>query len=218
MTTSDALRRVPFHALLHSLRHFSRISALVAILCWPLLGEAQDASEESAAVHPIVGTWTINEQLSDDPDEQVEAAIIAAGGRVERRWFGRKEKGRYRGGPEEHELYDRISYDEVLRIDYDEPEFWFGYADGYQRVFHMDGRTQVIGANDHYSNGAQDFSFGDWEEDTLIVEARPRDGGFTMETYTLEANNTRLRVELRIKPGNFGAPIRMTRVYDRQPD
>lgn len=185
----------------------------------PLQAFAQPQSETAVEVaHPLVGTWVINEELSDDPDERVEAAIEAAGGRVERRWFGREEKGRYRGGPEEHELYDRISYDEVLRIDYDEPEFWFGYEDGYQRVFHTDGRTQVVGANDHYSNGARDFSFAAWEGETLLVEARPRDGGFTLETYTLEANNTRLKVELEIKPGNFGAPIMMTRIYDRQPD
>lgn len=204
-------------------RPFSMLAAMVLLVSvqsvTPLQAFAQPQSETVAEVaHPLVGTWVINEELSDDPDEQVEAAILAAGGRVERRWFGREEKGRYRGGPEEHELYDRISYDEVLRIDYDEPEFWFGYEDGYQRVFHTDGRTQVVGANDHYSNGARDFSFAAWEGETLLVEARPRDGGFTLETYTLEADNTRLKVELEIKPGNFGAPIMMTRIYDRQPD
>ncbi len=206
-----------------TLRDITRVSRLctltVIALCMSVQGFAQtEAGAATESINPIVGTWAINEELSDDSDERVEEAIVAAGDRVERRWFGRNEKGRHRGGPEEHELYDRISYDEVLRIDYDPPELWFGYADGYQRIFHTDGRTLVIGANDHYSNGAQDFSFGDWEEGALIVEARPRDGGFTLETYTLEENNTRLRVELEIKPGNFGAPIRMTRVYDRQPD
>lgn len=169
-----------------------------------------------AQEHPLVGNWVINEELSDDPDEAVEAAIIEAGGRVQRKWFGREEKERYRGGPAEQELYDRITYDPILRIDYTEPEFWFGYADGYQRIFHSDGRTRSIGANDHYSSGGEDFSFAAWEGETLIVEARPRDGGFTIETYTLEENNTRLRVELEIRPENFGATIRLVRVYERQ--
>lgn len=172
----------------------------------------------TATPHPLVGTWKINETLSDDTDEQVEAAIIRAGGKVQRKWFGRKEKERYRGGPEEQELYDRISYDMVLRIDYDEPEFWFGYADGYQRVFHTDGRKRVVGANDLYTNGSKDFSFANWEGDALIVEARPRDGGFTMETYTLQANNSQLRVVMQLTPLNFGATVRLVRVYDRQPD
>lgn len=169
-----------------------------------------------AQEHPLVGSWRINEELSDDPDEAVEAAIIEAGGRVQRKWFGREEKERYRGGPAEQELYDRITYDPILRIDYTEPEFWFGYADGYQRVFHSDGRTRSVGANDHYNSGGEDFSFAAWEGETLIVEARPRDGGFTLETYTLEENNTRLRVALEIRPENFGATIKLVRVYDRQ--
>lgn len=185
----------------------------VLLVCFSVSGLAASASP-----HPMVGTWKINEELSDDTDEQVEAAIIRGGGKVQRKWFGRKEKERYRGGPEEQELYDRISYDAVLRIDYDDPEFWFGYADGYQRVFHSDGRKRVVGANDLYANGSKDFSFADWEGETLIVEARPRDGGFTMETYTLQADNTQLRVEMQLKPFSFGSTVRLVRVYDRQPD
>ena len=50
----------------------------------------------------------------------------------------------------------------------------------------------------------------------LVVEGRPRDGGFTMETYTLVEGGTRLRVDLEIRPLSFGATIRMVRVYDRQ--
>lgn len=198
--------------------------SLTARLCTPLrallmlvvLAGVIGAVPLHAQEHPLVGSWVINEELSDDPDEAVEAAIIEAGGRVQRKWFGREEKERYRGGPAEQELYDRITYDPILRIDYTEPEFWFGYADGYQRVFHSDGRTRSIGANDHYSSGGEDFSFAAWEGETLIVEARPRDGGFTIETYTLEENNTRLRVALEIRPENFGATIRLVRVYDRQ--
>ncbi len=189
------------------------VSALLMLL---VLAGVCGTGAVHAQEHPLVGSWVINEELSDDPDEAVEAAIIEAGGRVQRKWFGREEKERYRGGPAEQELYDRITYDPILRIDYTEPEFWFGYADGYQRVFHSDGRTRSVGANDHYNSGGEDFSFAAWEGETLIVEARPRDGGFTLETYTLEENNTRLRVALEIRPENFGATIRLVRVYDRQ--
>ncbi len=201
-------------------RHMTRIRKSGVLLVGALLIVcfAATVSAEATAPHLMVGTWKINEALSDDTDEQVEAAIIKAGGKVQRKWFGRKEKERYRGGPEEQELYDRISYDTVLRIDYDEPEFWFGYADGYQRVFHTDGRKRVVGANDLYTNGSKDFSFANWENDALIVEARPRDGGFTMETYTLQANNSQLRVEMQLKPLNFGSTVRLVRIYDRQPD
>lgn len=171
---------------------------------------------QEAPVHPIVGSWRINEELSEDTDEAVEAAIVKAGGKVSRNWFRKKEKERYRGGPEEQELYDRISYDNILRIDYTEPEFWFGYADGYQRVFHTDGRTRSVGASDHYANGGKDFAIAQWEGETLYVEGRPRDGGFTLESYTVEADGTRLRAELELKPANFGAAVKVVRIYERQ--
>lgn len=181
-----------------------------------LLLSAGLACGQEAVMHPIVGNWQINWELSDDPDEAVEAAIKKAGGKVANSWFKKKERGRYRGGPEEQELYDRLSYDEVLRIDYDEPEFWFGYADGFQRVFHTDGRTRSVEASDHYENGGKDFSIAEWEGEILYVEGRPRDGGFTLETYTVEADGARLRVELELKPANFGAAVTMVRIYDRQ--
>ena len=165
----------------------------------------------------IIGTWLINEELSDDTDDMVGEAIEAGGGRDSRGFFNRKEDF-YRGGPPEHELYDRISYDDVLTIEYKEPEFLFSFEDDYSRVFHTDGRRRRIGANDFYSEGGQDWSSANWEGDALIVEARPRDGGFTIETYTLEANGSRLRVEMLIQPDSFNVPINLVRVFDRMKD
>ena len=185
-------------------------------LCLLMLCGAVGSYGQDAPVHPIVGNWLINEELSEDTDEAVEAAIIKAGGKVARSWFKKKEKGRYRGGPEEQELYDRISYDDVLRIDYTEPEFWFGYADGFQRIFHTDGRSRSVEASDHYANGGKDFAIAQWEGETLYVEGRPRDGGFTLESYTVEANGSRLRAELELKPANFGAAVKVVRIFDRQ--
>ncbi|MFT6400888.1 MAG: hypothetical protein ACJA2D_000193, partial [Pseudohongiellaceae bacterium] len=61
-----------------------------------------------AAVNPeaemLVGHWVINEELSDNTDKQVEAAIKEAGGKVKKRWFAKAEDDFYRGGPAEQEL------------------------------------------------------------------------------------------------------------------
>jgi hypothetical protein len=173
---------------------------------------AESAVSEFRAA--LAGHWVINERLSENTDDQVEAAIRRAGGKPPRRWFN-NNKEFFRGGPPEQELYDRISYDLVLEIRYDEPEFRFTYADDYVRVFHTDGRRRQTTANDFFSEGGQDFSFGNFDGDKLIVEARPRDGGFTLETYTLQANGSQLRVELVAEPDNFGAAINLVRVYDR---
>ena len=163
----------------------------------------------------LVGNWLINEELSDNSDDQVEEAIKEGGGKVPRRFFRKRPEDFYRGGPPEQELYDRISYDDVLRIEYADPEFTFTYADDYQRIFHTDGRRRSTTANSFYAEGGEDFSFANWEAAALVVEARPRDGGFTLETYTLEEGGNRLRVEMTIEPDSFRGAISLTRVYDR---
>ena len=155
------------------------LGPLRALLMLLALTTAFVGTSLQAQEHPLEGSWRINEALSDDPDEAVETAIKAAGGKVERQWFGKKEKGRYRGGPAEHELYDRLSYDEELRIALDDPEVWMGYADGFERIFHTDGRSQSVGASQHYENGGQDFSLGEWEGEVLVV-CEGEAGGVTL--------------------------------------
>ena len=160
------------------------------------------------------GNWVINDELSDNTDDQVEEAIEAGGGKGGRGLFNRKEDF-YRGGPPEHELYDRISYDDVLQISFDAPEFQFFYEDNYRRIFHTDGRRRRASANDFYTEGGEDWSSGLIQNNSLVVEARPRDGGFTIETYTLENNGARLRIEMLIQPDSFREPIELVRIFDR---
>ena len=160
------------------------------------------------------GRWVINDDLSDNTDDQVEEAIEAGGGKGGRGLFNRKEDF-YRGGPPEHELYDRISYDDVLQIEFDAPAFQCTDEDNYRRVFHIDGRRRRASANDFYTEGGEDWSSGLVESNSLVVEARPRDGGFTIETYTLIDNGARLRIEMLIQPDSFREPIELVRIFDR---
>jgi len=200
-----------------SVEFAKRVIVLLVSLTAFLAVAQQTASTTSSddSRQLIVGEWVANDELSDNSDDQVEAAIKEAGGKVPRRFFSRRPEDFYRGGPQEQELYDRISYDDVLSIEYTEPEFVFTYDDDYQRVFHTDGRRRRTTANSFYSEGSVDFSFGNWDAQSLVVEARPRDGGFTLETYTLEDGGNRLRVVMVIEPNSFGAAINLTRVYDR---
>lgn len=161
------------------------------------------------AIPGIEGDWVLNEELSEDTDEAVEDAIRAAGGKPDS--GGRKGKGRYRGGPEEHELYDHVSYDDVLSIRIDSPEITFVYADGYRRTFYTDGRGRSVSAK----GVSGDYSFADWGGEKLFVESVPRDGGHTREVYSLTAGGNQLRAELELKPLGFSVPIRIVRIYDR---
>lgn len=195
-----------------TIRYFCKLSQLGLLgLVYISLPVSAQSANFGAELH---GSWVINDELSDNTDDQVEEAIEAGGGKGGRGLFNRKEDF-YRGGPPEHELYDRISYDDVLQIDFGGPEFQFTYEDNYRRVFHIDGRRRRASANDFYAEGGEDWSSGLIEGDSLVVEARPRDGGFTIETYTLIDNGVRLRIEMLIQPDSFREPIELVRIFDR---
>lgn len=189
---------------------FFRQLGLLGLVCASFVVAAQTSPFGTE----LQGSWVINDDLSDNTDDQVEEAIEAGGGKGGRGLFNRQEDF-YRGGPPEHELYDRISYDDVMQIEFEAPEFRFTYEDGYRRIFHTDGRRRRASANDFYSEGGEDWSSGLLENNSLVVEARPRDGGFTIETYTLENNGARLRIEMLIQPDSFREPIELVRFFDR---
>jgi hypothetical protein len=172
---------------------------------------ASRAGAAGAGANPaFTGDWVINQDLSDDTDKKVENAIRAAGGKPDS--GGRKGRGRYRGGPKEEELYDRMSYDDVLNIRIAPPKITFTYADGFTRVFYTDGRGRTVSA----TGEKRDYSFGGWGNGKLSVESVPRDGGWTREEYTLQAGGNRLRAELHLKPLTFMGTINIVRIYDRK--
>ena len=159
------------------------------------------------------GAWKVNEELSDDTDEQIEIAIKEAGGRPPR--TAKKGKGRYRGGPPEHALYDHISYDDNLLFNYSPPEFHLRYDGEFERVFHSDNRTRVVSASGSVAGDNQDFSFASWDGSILIVESRVRDNGWTLERYELLNEGLQLRATLQVKPSSFALPVNIIRIYDR---
>ena len=168
------------------------------------------AQENPSPAH--FGRWVINTELSDNTDKKVGSALRAMGEKVSRCWLG-CEEDRFRGGPAEQELYDRISYDKTLTTQFGEGQYLFTYDDNYQRPVYTDGRSQSVSLTG--LDTVKDFSFAHWEGKTLLVEARPRDGGFANETYTILDAGKRLRVEMYIHPEVFTEAIELVRVYDR---
>lgn len=193
------------------LHRLVRLNLLILLLAY---GASNSLAQEVDIRTGLAGNWVINDELSDNTDDAVEEAIEAGGGKGGRGFFNRQEDF-YRGGPPEHELYDRISYDDVLTIEVAESELRFTYENNFPRVFHTDGRRRRASAADFYSEGGEDWSSGLFEANALVVEGRPRDGGFTIETYTLEANGARLRIEMMIQPDSFREPIELVRYFDR---
>jgi len=206
LTILTAVRTKPVR--LNIYRHITRI--LVLAVCVTAGAKAAEKPDGRSAFN---GQWIVNEELSDDTDTQVEKAIRAAGGKIDR--GGRRGNEKYRGGPEEHELYDHISYDRKLIFQYRKPEFHLVYEQGFERIFHSDNRKRIVSASGQAAGDAKDFSFASWDGDRLIVESRPRDGGWIFETYEYEQETDQLKVSLELKPSSFAEPIRIMRIYDR---
>lgn len=162
----------------------------------------------------FTGTWVLNLEESDDPDKLVEKAIRSVGGRADS--DGKKGRGRYKGGPKEQEIYDHLLYDEKLGITQSGAEIHIVYLEGFQRRFYTDGRGRTVSASGSSSGDAQDFSFGGWSGHTLNVEAKPRDGGWTMESYTLDPSRNRITAKLRLKPLLFPVEVEADLIYDRE--
>lgn len=184
------------------------------LLLFLLLTGGLSCHADSTAVRTdFTGYWKINEKLSDDTDRRVEESIRAAGGRPDS--GGRRGKGRYKGGPPEQALYDHISYDEALQFAYTDPEFKLVYEQDFERVFYSDNRKRVVSASGMSTADKQDFSFASWDGNKLLVESRPRDGGWIIETFEILPASGQLQVTLELKPSSFGVPINIIRIYDR---
>lgn len=178
-----------------------------------LVGGVLRAAESSAPVPAFAGIWVVDNNASDDTDKQVELAIKQEGGRLPR--TKKKGRGRYRGGPANQAMYDHISYDEILQIKIDTPKIEFIYPKHYRRVFYTDDRSRTVNASGGDHSDRQDYSFGDWENGKLLVESRPRDGGWITETYSLQDKGKRLRLFVRLKPSTFMVPIEIVRIFNR---
>ena len=175
---------------------------------------AQASAQESAQESPLVGNWLVNEELSEATDDKVEIALLASGQKSTRGFFNRN-KEYYRGGPVEQELYDFISYEKTLSITLNATEYTFVYGE-FVRPVYLDNRGTSVSLSS--INELEDFSFANWESDVLVVEGRPRDGGFTDQRYTLSEDGRQLSVQLYIQPQSLRAPVELLRVYDRLPD
>ena len=171
------------------------------------------ASESSGPVAAFTGIWVVDYDASDDTDKQVEKAIKEAGGRLPR--SRKKGRERYRGGPPDQEMYDHVSYDSILQIKINDPEIEFTYPKDYHRVFYTDDRSRTVNASGDNKSARQDYSFADWEGRKLMVESRPRDGGWITETYSLQSDGQQLRLETSLKPSSFMVPIKIVRIFNR---
>lgn len=198
---------------MHTLPNPYRVLLAALVLAVASTLFARTAVAQDAPMPELIGTWVFNKDQSEATDDKVEAALRKMGQRARRGWFEKRDDV-YRGGPADQELYDRISYDKQIDIAFDGESYLFTYAGEYERPIYLDNRSRAVSLTQ--LDSVEDFSMGHFENGKFLVEARPRDGGFAEETYTLLNNGTQLRVDLYIKPRSFDQVIEIRRVFDRQ--
>lgn len=178
-----------------------------------LLGVATLASAEDLR---LVGDWVLNAHASDDPDKKIERTVRKDGGRLSMPpGAERRGRGRYRGGPDDEALYDRVTYDQQVSIAIDGENFVFRYADGAERRFSTTQTTRSQSASGSRTGDNIDFSFAYWEGPKLFVESRPRDNGWILETYRVLEKTSQLELALDLNPVRFGHRIALKLIFDR---
>ena len=200
-------------SILHELTRVALPAALAVLFSTALLRGAACRAEATEPAAGLDGAWVIDEKESDDTDREIEKAVHKSGGTISSE--GKKGKGRYKGGPPEQEIYDHLAYDDHVTFAVSGPQIRITYEDGFERTFFTDGRGREVSASGSSSGDRVDFSFGSWDGQRLHVEARPRDGGWTRENYSLQEGGTQLRVEMTLKPLLFSVPLDLVRVFNR---
>lgn len=193
--------------------------ALLLALLWIAAGPAAATDATADARARIEGHWVFNPGASDDVDKKVAKALRKAGSRIELpKGVGRNDYARFRGGPEEQELYDHLAYDREfsLRREGDDYQLVHFHEGEFRRRASTTQRTRVVSASGSTRDDDSDHSFAYWDGDILMIDTRPRDGGFALEQYRL-LDNGQLEVFLRLEPLKFPAALTFIRVFDRAP-
>ncbi len=188
------------------------LATLMITSIWAINLE-QIQAQTRADPNSFGGLWEFNEKMSDSTDKAVEKALRAMGQKVKRRWFS-ANKEQFRGGPAEQELYDRISYDRTLSISVTDSLLTILYAGEYTRTVYLDGRSRSVSLGN--LDNLQDFSFGHPETNSLIIEARPKDGGSSLESWRLLNQGEQLEITVALQPRGFTTEVEIIRVFDRR--
>jgi len=171
----------------------------------------------------MAGRWVFDPEASDDVDKMVAKAIRKSGGRIKLpEGVGRNDYARFRGGPQDQELYDRLAYDRVFTLRLEDKTLHLAHYEeaGSEAPFvRQIGTTRggrVASATGSAADDRRDYSFAYWDGATLAIETRVRDGGFALERYRLLAGD-RMEVFLRLEPLKFPAALEIVREFERAP-
>jgi hypothetical protein len=179
--------------------------SLIASAILICLGTIFAAQSGANTDHPnFTGTWRLNRELSDKPEEKFKEAIGKRGG------LGRIIGGRAARGKMQDRMKNLEGFGEVLKITHNDPEFQVaGNSDRSRQIF-TDGRK----INVTTQNGESIETTARWQGSRLVVVTQRANGGKLTQTYSLGEGGPQMIVLIQIASQRLDRPIEMRFVYD----
>ena len=172
--------------------------ALCVMICLATACAAQSAERPN-----FTGTWRLNRELSDKPQEKLKEAAGKRGA------LGRIMRGRA-----QDKLQDRLKniegFGESLKIAHNDPEFQVTGNNDFSRRIFTDGRK----VNVTTQKGESVETTAQWRGSQLVVVTQRANGGKLTQTYSLEEGGERMFVLIQIAGQRLDRPIEMRFVYD----
>ena len=174
----------------------------------------------SGALANLSGTWRLNKDLSDDPQQKMKDARSESGG-------GGHSGGRHGGGMGRglggrsgssgsgsgdegpRPLEDMATALQQLKIDHQDPALTI--EDGLARLHHLftDGRK----IEEERSSGGTTEIHAFWKDGRIVVTTQSEKGPRITETYAVAADGSQLTVTSKIEMRRGGS-VEIRRVYD----
>ncbi len=151
----------------------------------------------------FTGTWRLNRELSDKPQEKVKEAAGRKGGALGRMMGGRAARDR---------MKDNQALAEVLKIVHNDPEFQVIGDNNITRRLFTDGRK----VNFTTPKGETVETTARWQGSRLVVETKRLNGGKVTQTYALGEGGEQMIVLTQIVSQRLNRPIELRFVYDAE--
>jgi hypothetical protein len=174
----------------------------------------------TSALANLSGTWKLNKDLSDDPQQKMKDARSESGG-------GGHSGGRHGGGmgrgsgghsgssgsgsgdDGQRPLEDMATALQQLKIDHQDPTLTIEDGLGRQHHLFTDGRK----IEEERSYGGTTQIHAVWKDGRIVVTTQSEKGPKITETYAVAADGSQLTVTSKIEMRRGGS-VEIRRVYD----
>jgi hypothetical protein len=186
----------------------SLIAPCVLICLATAFATQSGAAQDSATTERpnFTGTWRLNRELSDKPQEKVKEAVGKRGA------LGRMIGGRGAQGKIQDRMKNMEGFGEVLKITHNDPEFQVSGNSDVSRQIFTDGRK--VSATT--PKGESFETTAHWQGSQLVVVTQRANGGKLTQTYSLAEGDEQMIVLIQIAAQRLDRPIEMRFVYDAE--